>query len=77
MSFLVWCLLMVGVLCFMGWSARRSRKVTAKVEETASDTLPKIGAIAEKKHQEKFGRGATSTERESRDSWYPPPGKKS
>ena len=65
---------MIAMLGGMVAAARRSRGIQGEAEDVASRALPEIGEIAERKHQEKFGRAPTSVPTISgrgRASWYP------
>jgi len=61
---------MVGVVIGLVLAARRSRIVQDAAEDAASQALPEIGNIAEKKHFARFGRASTNAPGES-NSWYP------
>ncbi|MBW2690433.1 MAG: hypothetical protein JRC99_10945 [Deltaproteobacteria bacterium] len=66
-SFVLWIVFMFVMLVVFIYTGRRSRAVQLRMEEVAKKTLPAIGVIAEKKHEERFGRSAT----DASDSWYP------
>jgi hypothetical protein len=70
-GFALWALLMAGVVVAMALISRRSKRVDAKAEETASEALPDIGGIAERMHVAHFGRAPTTPPVSG--TWYPPP----
>lgn len=70
-SFVVWIVVMVIMLAGLLLAARRSKRLDSETEDIASEALPEIGGIAEKKHQERFGRPPTGTPDVGKHSWYP------
>lgn len=70
LSFIVWGAVMVAILVGMFFAARRSNGVQGETEDVASKALPEIGKVAEKKHEQRFGRAATNAPGAS-GSWYP------
>lgn len=67
LSFLVWSLLMLGVLLYAIVLARRARVIDSRLEKTASEVLPELGRIAARRHKKRFG---TSSDIE-KTNWYP------
>ena len=72
LTFLGWGILMILVVIAFVFMAKRSKAVEDKTEDIASQALPQIGEIAEKKHEEAFGRAPTNFPRRRGSSWYPP-----
>jgi hypothetical protein len=69
-SFVAWGVVMVVVLVGMVFATKRSKGVQDETEDIASKALPQIGGIAEKKHEQRFGRAPTNAPG-STGSWYP------
>lgn len=69
LSFVAWALAMVVILIGMVVSLKRSKRFMDRVEKIASQALPEIGTIAEKKHRERFGSLAPRPG--PNGSWYP------
>lgn len=66
-SFVLWVIFMFLMVGFLIYTGKRGREAQLKMEEVAKQALPAIGVIAERKHEERFGRAAT----DASDSWYP------
>ena len=71
-SFVGWALFMIAVLVGLLVAGRRTNRVDEEVEDVASEALPDIGKIAEKRHLQRFGRAATDAPgANGQGSWYP------
>lgn len=73
LTFIAWAVFMVLVLAGFVWVALRGRGVQGKTEDVASKALPEIGAVAEKRHTQRFGRAPTNApgSPSGSRSWYP------
>ena len=65
-GFLAWVIVMVVGILVLVFKLRQSRTVDRKTEETSLTAINEIGRVAEKKHQEKFGRPPTNA-----GAWHP------
>lgn len=75
-SFIAFTVAMLSIVGSIFLVGRKSRGIDANAEDVASKALPEIGALAERKHEERFGRAATDAPGAD-GSWYPEVKKKS
>jgi len=75
-SFIAFAVAMLAIIVSLFFVGRTSRGIQDKAEDVAAKALPEIGALAERKHKERFGSAPTDALGMS-GCWYPEAKKKS